>query len=377
MNKNQLLRQVAITSYSNAFLQGALELEEWYRHGIFHRARFHFRKIDTHGLVADDFTLWLEVLRKTGAIGISMQPFFSSFTNENPSSKINWAKYALVVQFGGKQQVWALGDELAHWNSSETRASLWGDKHFFVTPAIEYAGDIDTYWCVEEIEASAIVRATEWLSLAEIIKIDLKLDFQLSNIKRNFQQTYQVLHEDITSWANLPIFSNSKKLKVANILLTVLDQNRSQFANDCNPKNEGSPYQYLNMEEMNVYLFWGERLDIWFEEVLIRAANESYYLLLKRGQSEFKRITNAPLIGKNLIEISQKKLTDVRKIDVLVHVENRSEKPSKIFSFFCFIVGVIVFSIFIISIAKIISVWPLLGVLISIVIVIISTNRTV
>lgn len=74
MSRNhQLFRAVALTSYGTGCLRGDLPLEDWLRHGVFFQARFQFRSPDHNALLADDFTLWLGNLARSGATRLSLR----------------------------------------------------------------------------------------------------------------------------------------------------------------------------------------------------------------------------------------------------------------------------------------------------------------
>ena len=60
---------------------------------------------------------------------------------------------------------------------------------------------------------------------------------------------------------------------LAHRVLATLDRRQGQFANDMNPKNDNSHFQHLDETGAAAMQHWGERLDSWIGEVLLRAAN--------------------------------------------------------------------------------------------------------
>ncbi|MYM29514.1 hypothetical protein GTP58_14385 [Duganella sp. CY15W] len=67
-----MFRQVALVSYGTQFLWHACALEDWYRHAVFRDARSQFRSLAGNALLADDFTQWLDQLRRSGAQHLSL-----------------------------------------------------------------------------------------------------------------------------------------------------------------------------------------------------------------------------------------------------------------------------------------------------------------
>lgn len=64
-----MFRQVALVSYGTQFLRHACALEDWYRHAVFRDARSQFRSLAGNALLVDDFTQWLDHLRRSGSEG--------------------------------------------------------------------------------------------------------------------------------------------------------------------------------------------------------------------------------------------------------------------------------------------------------------------
>lgn len=246
-------RQVALVSYGTSFLRKKLELEDFYRHGIFFGARFQFRDHRSRQLLADDFTQWLGNLARTGATRLSLHPSAQLGLNVT-----NPARDAIVVHYPDGYQAWDGGPEQPAW------------MDFLLPSAAAYAGDLDCYWAVEKRPGELDVPHTDWQELAGAIAADLEIPVPSSGAPAG---PFCVRMPEGESWAELPLFVASAASPSHRVLAT-LYRELARFDNDTHPKNENSPYHQLDAAGAEAIDQWGERLKSWIREVHLRCANE-------------------------------------------------------------------------------------------------------
>ncbi|NRR33952.1 hypothetical protein HSX11_27600 [Oxalobacteraceae bacterium] len=288
MSEEQKLRQVALVSYGTLFLQGKLDLEEWYRHGIFWNARFQFRVPANKGLLADDFTLWLGSLREQGAVRLSLH-LAAGLPDAEPLG-MAWAERMVIVHFADRHQCWALAEELAEWrcDDDDGRSRAYPDAAY-------YAGEVDCYCLMEESAGVPAIPETDWKALAYAIRGDLDEGRRLSGAKPLAGYApYCVAMRSDSEWAKLPVIPNSPQLAMPHRLLAMLDAERATFSNDTHVKNENSDYKNLSDQQTAEVTHWGQRLDSWIVEVQLRAANELRWSGGRADKNEFLRWTTPP-----------------------------------------------------------------------------------
>lgn len=266
-----MLRQIALVSYGTRFLRGEIALDDWYRHGIFFDARLQFRSLADNTLLADDFTLWLGMLKATGAVRLTLH--LASGLDIAPPGVMLRGDCAVVVHYADRHDVWAVGEESSSW--LQHPAYPHDAQHFPVFPdAAYYGGEIDSYWCVEQRPGTLDVPNTDWKALAAAIAADLDITMPSSLVPAG---PYVRPIPEPAPWARFPLFPSSPdcaSTMLAHRMIATLDHERAKFANDTHPKNDSSPYQFLDQAGAARMDAWGARLHGWITEVQLRCANE-------------------------------------------------------------------------------------------------------
>jgi hypothetical protein len=262
-------RQVALVSYGTKFLRGELALEDWHRHGIFRDARLQFRRLADNVLLADDFTLWLGILKQSGATRLSLH-LAAGLGVAEPRVE-HGGDYVVVAHSAEHYQLWAVGKERSAWAEHPLMPN---DEHQ-MTPvfpdAAYYGGELDSYWCVAEQPGVLEVPKTHWDELVAAVRKDLDINLASNHVPAGLFFGYV---SEQPAWAKLPLFPSSKIAYQAHRLLATLDRERSIFDNDMNPKNDGGDYYQLDQKGLEEKYSWGQRLDSWIIEVQLRCANE-------------------------------------------------------------------------------------------------------
>ncbi|WP_028102804.1 hypothetical protein [Pseudoduganella violaceinigra] len=274
MQHEAIQRQVALVSYGSKFLGKQTALDDWYRHGVFWDARFQFRAPETKALLADDFTLWLEILARAGALRLSLHS-----AGENGSNVV-------MVHYPDRYQTWSVVEERAEWRD---HPSLSGDdRHWYIPRASDYAGNVDCYWCMGETPGAFAVPHTDWKALAGAIGADLDIAVPSSLVPAG---SCYVEPRGSEAWAKMPLFVAPP---LAHHILSTLYREQAKFANDTHCKNENSHYHRLGAEEAAAMDHWGERLNSWIGEVHMRAANDCRGAAVANGSSPFQRLQAPP-----------------------------------------------------------------------------------
>ena len=245
--QESLQRQVALVSYGGGFLRKALALEDWYRHEIFSGARQQFRDRAGNALLADDFTLWLATLARAGATHLSLHPV--AVLGIDAAQELDRGRHVVAVHYPDRYQLWAAGEERAVWRTGGPR----------VPDAANYAGDVDCYLYLGERPGKLDVPHTDWKKLAAAIADDLETPVPSGEVPAASPQ--------------MPLFVATGADSLAHRVLATLVRKQGQFAYDTNPKNENGFYQHTDEAGAAAMQHWGERLDSWIDEVLLRAAN--------------------------------------------------------------------------------------------------------
>ncbi|KRB97045.1 hypothetical protein [Duganella sp. Root198D2] len=243
-------RQVALVSYGSRFLRKKLALEDWYRHGIFFGARLQFRDRAGNALLADDFTRWLDVLAQAGATGLSLHPV--ELVGIEVPQTLARCTQVVAVHYPDRYQLWAVGTERGAWEAGGC------------------AGNVDCYLFVAERPGGLDVPNTDWKKLAKAIAADLDTPVPSDGVPA---APFCVEARESAPWSKMPLFVATGADSLAHRVLATLDRRQGQFANDMNPKNDNSHFQHLDETGAAAMQHWGERLDSWIGEVLLRAAN--------------------------------------------------------------------------------------------------------
>lgn len=266
MDENTLQRQVALVSYGNKFLRSELTLEDMYRHGVFHQSRLLFRTPDENALLADDFTLWLEILRVSGARRLSLHravQFEASAKRARAGGEL-----LLAVHYPEHYQLWVCGEEHAAWWSHSQLPKGEYDRVSDVPSAAYYGGAIDTYWFEQEIASAIAVPETDWKGLEVAIEADLQLTLAHAAKAPFYPHMY-----DAADWARLPLFPYTQDTALPHQLMQVLTDAQAAFANDSNCKNEHSTFRELSEEDAAEKSRWSRRLDQWIIDLQFHCAN--------------------------------------------------------------------------------------------------------
>jgi hypothetical protein len=266
-------RQVSLVSYGTSTLRGDASLDDWYRHGVFWSARCEFRLAATRALIADDFPLWLDWLKRAGAQRLSLHPL--STLDLPVVAEAHWERNAIIVHHADRYQVWAHARERAAADERYDRILNEFDRWEDPPPnAAYYSAEFDSYWMALERSGSFAVKCTQWKQLWTAIKNDLELrgaDAQLPN-DAAFSAPAGSRAIQLER-AHLPLLPKSHAANWPNRILRVLVHLSHRFDNDSQPKNESNLYVGASEEEAARIRNWGDRLHAWIEEVQVRAAN--------------------------------------------------------------------------------------------------------
>ena len=271
MRSTSLQRQVALVGYGTHTLCKGLDLDDWYRHAIFFGARLLFRSHDTV-LLADDFTMWLTMLARTGARRLSLHRVeeFSDSAQAAPPAA-DEVCYVVAVHYPDRHQLWMIGGERAAWHDHPALATVPGQGAPAFPDAACYGGAIDSYWCGAERAGSLAVPDTDWHALTASIAADLDIAIP-SNRNPAAPIVIHVANEP--AWAVMPLFPSGTASHQAHRLLAALYRLQDQFANDTHPKNDANLYWSTDEAGAATLRQWGERLDRWVVDVELRCANE-------------------------------------------------------------------------------------------------------
>lgn len=267
MEDEILQRQVALVSYGNRFLSKELALDEMFRHGVFYAKRLLFRAPDDNALLADDFTLWLDIVRGLGARRLSLHP--AARFNAATTCTSGDGEYVIVVHYAGHCELWVGGEELASWWRHPALSEGGYDGATNVPSAAYYGGAIDSYWRVEEIQGSIVVPDTQWQAVAAAIGKDVQLTVQDAKNEAFYAPMYGA-----PDWAHFPLFPYAESAPLPHQLLKVLTDAQSKFANDTHCKNENGYFQHMSAQAAAEKMRWSARLDQWIVDLQLLCANE-------------------------------------------------------------------------------------------------------
>ncbi|RFP08199.1 MULTISPECIES: hypothetical protein [unclassified Duganella] len=220
-----------------------------------------------NALLADDFTLWLGILRQSGAVRLSLH--LCTEFDLGTQRATRGGEYAVVVHYADRHEIWVVGEERAAWLAHPL---LPDDAGFPAFPdATHWGGELDSYWRIAERPGTLDVPDTNWKQLAVAIAADLDIRVPSSLVPAG---PVFLFGQEPEAWAKLPLFPKSAVAAPAHHLLATLYREQATFSNDTNPKNEGSHYQSLDAESAVNMENWGRRLDSWVIEAQLRCANE-------------------------------------------------------------------------------------------------------
>lgn len=289
MRSETIERQVALVSYGTQYLRDQIALEDWHRHGTFFNARLQFRALADNALLADDFTLWLGILKVSGATRLSLH--LASAFEVDAARAAEREIYVVVVHFPDRHQLWAVGEERAAWLDHPLFPNEEFQRYPVFPDAAYYGGPIDSYWCLEDRPGQLDVPDTDWKALARAIAADLASPVPSSLAPAG--PYFGALPHDVP-WAKFPLFPSSSFTSLAHRIMATLARMQSKFSNDTNPKNDSSPYQFMDAEGAAKMDDWGKRLDSWMLEVQLRCANESRSIDLTGKNTPLARVHTAP-----------------------------------------------------------------------------------
>ncbi len=338
-------RQVALVSYGSNFLRKDLALEDWYQHGVFFGARLQFRDRASNALLADDFTLWLAILAQGGAMRLSLHPAEVLGIDAPPA--LDRSRQVVAVHYPDRYQLWAVGEERPAWDG--------GDK--YIPNAATYAGDVDCYLCLGERQGQLDVPHTDWQKLAKAIATDLDRPVPSGSVPAGPFFAYT---GESAPWAKMPLFVATGADSLAHRVLATLEREQGTFDNDTNPKNDSSYFQHLDEEGAAAVVHWGQRLDSWIAEVLLRAANIDHGITGRQDQAAFVRLQPPPPAP----QAAPAAVSDAPNQQVPV-TEGAPPAKNKWTNRIGMTVGIAVLSLFILALAKVISFFPWLAVLIA------------
>lgn len=260
-------RLATLVSYGTAFLHDENSLYDWCRHGAFKGARGVFRRASDNVLLADDFTLWLPVLKGEGAVRLSLHDA-AEFAPDGPPDPRR-CKFAVVVHYADHYRIWMVGEEPASWRDVAEYVHGWEGLRYRL--AKTNGGAIDSYWGGENIQGRLRVQTTDWKTLAESIGTSLDVPMPLDDEPAAL---FVLARADDARPAALPILPVSEAMP-AHRLAAALHRVQLKFERDTDPSNPANIYLSVNQEGEARLQNWGDRLDKWMVDVLMRGANDS------------------------------------------------------------------------------------------------------
>lgn len=257
-------RRLVLASYGNAWLQGNIALEDWYRHRALWDAACLFRDNGDGRLLASNSLAWLQWIRARGATRISLY-----MTDELPAAAHvdQWDRQAMRVDFPGCHEIWMAGRESAACEAS-------ADPY---TGYLAYEPEIDAYWRIRTGNGSNPPVQADWQQMRNQIQETLKtcrifgIDPDLSEPGFTPLNTYFAHCPD---WADLPLLPADETLAIPHELLRDLCRIRSGLESFCHPKNDASPYQSYSADDQKRLNDFRATLDRMIEGVQCAAGSE-------------------------------------------------------------------------------------------------------
>lgn len=268
MDEDTLQRQVALVSYGNKFLRREVTLDAIFRHGVFYGKRLLFRALDNNALLADDFTLWLEILRELGVQRLSLHRA-AQFALHAGQARDGGGGLAIVAHYPDHCQLWVCGEEDAAWWHHSALPKGGYQRASMVPSAAYYGGDIDSFWYVQEIRGEIAVPEIDWQAIAAAIAEELQL-----TVKDAKAAPFHAHMRAAPDWANFPLFPYADQNPLPHQLLKVLTDAQAAFANDSHCKNENGYFQHMSHAEAAEKVRWSERLNQWTIDLQLHCAND-------------------------------------------------------------------------------------------------------
>jgi hypothetical protein len=373
MRSDSAYRQAALASYGTLYLRDLIELEQWYRHGIFWEARFQFR--DAAGrLVADDFITWIGALRERGALRLSMHARPAQLPDH---LRVEWSKWVLIAHYPNRHQVWALGEELVETLGGDITRPV---EHVYFPKfpdAGYYAGAVDSYWLVSEGEGVPDVTITEWRSYSRALLDELtKATYRrVAHAKLPPYQPYLTEMRADSEWAQLPVVPASPHIPWPHQMMALLASERGQFDNDTATKNESSLYIAASQDVVAAMDAWSARIDQWRDDVLMRAANE----LDRQKPPAARATTHAPAASTSPAQPVSDASTP-ESLPEIIYTDNtpqlvKQARQHKTVNALGWVVAFAVITVMVIAIAKIIAAFPWAAIVIALPILLVAKSR--
>ena len=338
---------MALVSYGTQFLRDEYTLEDWCRHNVFGRARLQFRDPANNGLLADDFTLWLCVLKASGATRLSLHLADDFKVGLSPARQDSGC--VIAVHFAQHYEVWMAGTEPSAW-LTHPQLPLQNGRPTF-PHAIPLGCALDTYWLAEKMRGALAVPDTNWSAITKAIVEDLDISIPTA---AHPAQPFSLSASRNGNGKNLPLFPMTEASAQAHLLLTVLESKLASFKHDTHPKNEGNLYFQLSDAKAEELRRWAARLESWITEVRLRCANEY-------------RASSSPESGKPLVRLHAPPLAFER--DAATPEEDAGVKPEKPdrkwVGSIGWVVALIVLCLLVLALSNIIARFPWLSVLIA------------
>ncbi|SEO32953.1 hypothetical protein SAMN05428959_106342 [Duganella sp. CF517] len=276
MRNGTIMRLVALVSYGTKFLRNEIALGDWQGHGVFGDARLRFRRQADQAVLAEDVQSWLAILGESGATRLSLH-MFARFDIAVPDA-MGRVEYAVAVHYADRHEIWAV------------------EREGRDLPTAPRGADVDDLVCVETRSGALQVPGTNWKQVAAAIARDLDTNIPSSQVRAG--PYYGPVPEQ--SPTRMPLLPPFPDASLASWILSSLDWQMARFANDMNPKNDYGSYARANQNELDALEDWGERLECWITEVLIRAANEAHGVNLPAVDGPLERICTPAMSAASL-----------------------------------------------------------------------------
>lgn len=270
-------RRLVWVSYGNAFLQGAIGLEDWYRHSLTWPAVCQFRDGADRRLMAEDGFAWLSELRQRGALRISLDvdesvPPFGGIQR--------WDAQAVTCHFSSHRERWRMGEEVSEAERAAQRLDDWEVRRA-AYPLWGYGGylpAVDAYWRVADLPGVDALAPTDWAV------VRAAMDRALQGARFGYEPDDRTLDAPFfqhvgseEAWAHFPVLPNDPALQTPHRLLNELTRRKAAFDNGTHPKNDnGFGAQAWGDSQAEAAIeAHGRRLSAWMGHVQRLAGSET------------------------------------------------------------------------------------------------------
>jgi len=264
--------------------------------------------------------------------------------------------YVVVVHFPDRHQLWVVGEERAALLDHPLFPNEEFQRYPVFPDAAYYGGPIDSYWCLEDRPGQPDVPDTDWKALAHAIATDLASPVPSSLAPA--RPYFGTLPHDVP-WAKFALFATSGFTSLAHRTMATLERMQSTFSNDTSPKNDSSPYQFMDAEGAAKVDDWGKGLNSWMLEVQLRYANETRSFDLTGKNTPLARVHTAPSPHQNIADDGAEE--DASSPEVPAE-QSASTSNSKWGGRIAFIVKVALGSLAMIFLARLVASYPWLAV---------------